>query len=61
MRRRPRHLAAGIALLASVTAAACDLGPAAPHTTLTGDLSPVIRAFNADSGSVRAIFLASPT
>lgn len=40
--------------------AGCGTGPASPHTTLVGDFSPLRAAFNADSGKVRAILLASP-
>ncbi|MGH7583145.1 MAG: hypothetical protein ACREL5_07975 [Gemmatimonadales bacterium] len=42
-------------------AAACHSGPIATHTTLTDDFTPLRTAFNADSGKVRAILLASPT
>jgi hypothetical protein len=51
------RLASALILLAS----ACSRGPAPPHTTLAGDLTPLREAFTADSGKVRAIFLASPT
>ena len=41
--------------------AACDRSiPAAAHLSLTS-LEPLRTAFNADSGKVRAIFIASPT
>ena len=40
---------------------ACTKGPVAPHTNLTADFSPLRTAFNADSGKVRAVLLASPT
>jgi hypothetical protein len=46
---------AGAALLA-----ACAGGPEAPHHSLTG-VDALRSAFNADSGKIRAIFLASPT
>ena len=39
---------------------ACDRSMPTTHTNLT-DLEPLRSAFNADSGKVRAIFLASPT
>lgn len=41
--------------------AACQTGPVTAHTTLTDGFAPLRAAFNADSGEVRAIFLASPT
>ena len=47
-------LIAGAALVAS-----CDRARSA-HTSLAS-LEPIRAAFNADSGKVRAIFLASPT
>jgi hypothetical protein len=40
--------------------AACDRSNPSPHMSLTS-LEPLRSAFNADSGKVRAIFLASPT
>lgn len=47
---------AALALLAG-----CRTGPVATHTTLTDGFAALRAAFNADSGEVRAIFLASPT
>jgi hypothetical protein len=42
--------------------AGCGAGGSAPaHTVLSDDLSPLRAQFNADTGKVRAIFLASPT
>lgn len=42
--------------------AACRSGsPVQPHNTLSANAEPLRSAFNADSGRVRAIFLASPT
>lgn len=35
-------------------------GPPSTHKVLQGDDAPLRAAFNADSGKVRAIFLASP-
>lgn len=57
MRRNP------FSLLSSALAvvAGCHTGPVATHTTLTDGFAPLRDAFNADSGKVRAIFLASPT
>lgn len=43
------------------TAACGARGASSAHTTLAGDLAPLRTAFDADSGEVRAIFLASPT
>ena len=49
------------ALLGALTVCwACSRGPVAQHATLS-DLAPLRAAFNADSGKVRAILLASPT
>jgi hypothetical protein len=46
---------------ATVVITACQRGEgAASHVRLTS-LDPLAAAFNADSGKVRAIFLASPT
>jgi len=36
-------------------------GPAPQHTALSGNLSELRSQFNADTGKVRAIFLAAPT
>jgi len=41
-------------------ASACNRGAPSSHVTLSS-VDPVRTAFNADSGKVRAIFLASPT
>lgn len=49
-------LLAGLTLLV-----ACGGGPITDHTTLDGNLESLRSAFNADTGKVRAIFLASPT
>jgi hypothetical protein len=38
----------------------CNRGAPSSHVTLSS-VDPVRNAFNADSGKVRAIFLASPT
>jgi hypothetical protein len=56
---RVRYLLAAGGVLAAL--AACRSGHVAPHVTLTGSFAPLRAAFNADSGEVRAIFLASPT
>jgi hypothetical protein len=58
MNRRRAFLAAVLLLAGSV--AACNRSAPAAHLTLSS-LDPVREAFNADSGKVRAIFLASPT
>lgn len=60
-----RHI--GSMLIASAAlafAAACGGSPATEarsHRVLDDGLEPLRVAFNADSGKVRAIFLASPT
>ena len=52
---------AGVAFAAlAVTIAGCNRGHQSPHVVLTS-LEQLRVAFNADSGKVRAIFLASPT
>lgn len=57
MRARNTIAAALIAGLA-----ACQpSGPDRPHTALGADLSALHAAFNADSGKVRIVMLASPT
>jgi len=49
------------AIVAIVVTVACQRGEsAAAHVTLSS-VEPLRSAFNADSGKVRAIFLASPT
>jgi len=57
-----RHLRAVFALMsAAIALAGCKhTAPESPHTSLTS-LEQLRAAFNADSGKVRAIFLASPT
>lgn len=40
---------------------ACGGGAVSEHLTLSGSIEPLRAAFDADSGKVRAIFLASPT
>ena len=57
-----RHLRAVFALtLAAIALVGCKRSaPESPHTSLTS-LEQLRAAFNADSGKVRAIFLASPT
>lgn len=60
MRSRFSTLAA-LALVAGVFMTGCGRSDSeAPHVTLAS-VDPVRSAFNADSGKVRAIFLASPT
>lgn len=59
MRSRFARVLYGI--LGAALLAACDRSaPASAHEGLTS-LDPLRKAFNADSGKVRAIFLASPT
>jgi hypothetical protein len=48
------------ALVGAALFVACKGGASAKHETLSS-IDPVRAAFNADSGKVRAIFLASPT
>lgn len=51
----------GAFFVAAAMLTSCDRSASqAQHETLVG-LDPVRNAFNADSGKVRAIFLASPT
>ena len=50
-----------VAVLVPLLLAACASGAPSPHTTITGDARVLRDAFNADTGKVRAIFLASPT
>jgi len=56
------RIALALAMVAmGATVAGCNRsGPVVAHESLTS-LEPLRRAFNADSGKVRAIFLASPT
>jgi hypothetical protein len=44
-----------------ILAACRSGGPVHPHEPLRANAEPLRSAFNADSGRVRAIFLASPT
>ena len=55
-----RRVGAAIAALTFATIAGCNRGHQSPHVVLTS-LEQLRAAFNADSGKVRAIFLASPT
>jgi hypothetical protein len=48
-------------LLLAVAPGCARQGQAPPHTVLPQDLSPLRAQFNADTGKVRAVFLASPT
>lgn len=59
--RSPRS-SSWFALVLMLSLAACfGKSAAPPHTALASSLGPLKAAFNADSGKVRAIFLASPT
>ena len=50
------------AIAFAVSAMACVREPATGgHTPLVSSVKPLQLAFNADSGKIRAIFLASPT
>jgi hypothetical protein len=55
-----RRAGAAIATLTCTAIAGCTRGHQSPHVVLTS-LEQLRAAFNADSGKVRAIFLASPT
>lgn len=57
-----RHVRAVFALIsAAIALTGCKRSAReSPHTSLTS-IDPLRAAFNADSGKVRAIFLASPT
>jgi hypothetical protein len=55
---RPESLCAVATVVLGVLVA-CK-GPPAPHVSLSS-VAPLRSAFNADSGKVRTIFLASPT
>lgn len=57
---RRNHLVLPSLLLAAAAAACGRSAPVVSHTNLF-TLDPLRAAFNADSGKVRAIFLASPT
>lgn len=46
---------------AAVLAACVGRGPAAAHQSIGPDFEPLRSRFQADSGKVRAILLASPT
>ena len=50
-----------VSFLWPLALAACVGAAPSPHATIDGDVSSLRRAFNADTGKVRAIFLASPT
>jgi hypothetical protein len=59
---RRSHMPALLAMM-TLLAAGCarsESGSARPHESLSS-IEPLRAAFNADSGKVRAIFLASPT
>jgi hypothetical protein len=57
----PRFSFAHAIVLSAAAIAGCTRsGKESPHVTLSS-VDPVRSAFNADSGKVRAIFLASPT
>lgn len=47
--------------LTAVLFAACGGGEPMPHRVLDPSAEPLAEQFDADSGKVRAIFLASPT
>jgi hypothetical protein len=51
----------GVVLAASVSLLACNRSTSQTRHESLSSVDPVRNAFNADSGKVRAIFLASPT
>lgn len=55
-----RRAGAAIAALTVAAIAGCNRGHQSPHVVLNS-IEQLRAAFNADSGKVRAIFLASPT
>ena len=58
---RHRYVCTMLTTLAALIAGGCGpSGPEATHVDLS-TVEPLRAAFNADSGKVRAIFLASPT
>ena len=54
-------LVAVVAVVGTLLASACTQNAPSDHEIVDGDAEPLRSAFNADSGKVRAIFLASPT
>lgn len=58
---RLRVLGVLTTVVAGASSACNGGGPAPRHTTLATSLDGLREAFNADSGKVRAIFLAAPT
>jgi len=61
MSRARRQPYAGLLLTALLLVACRPGGPVQHHDTLAANAEPLRSAFNADSGRVRAIMLASPT
>lgn len=62
MRRGSRSRRRNGAWLTGLTLAAVGCGgPTAEHLVVGDSVEPLAAAFEADSGKVRAIFLASPT
>ena len=57
--RKTSRLLAGL-VSASIASACARSAPQSPHVNLSS-IDQLRSAFNADSGKVRAIFLASPT
>lgn len=50
-----------IVLAGLLVLAACGRGGPVPHHVLDANSEPLRTAFDADTGKVRALFLASPT
>ena len=56
------HFGRGATLILVAGLLGCQpSGPDRPHTALGTDLTSLQAAFNADSGKVRVVMLASPT
>jgi hypothetical protein len=56
------HITRATLLITTVLLISCRAeGPVQRHDSITANPEPLRSAFNADSGLVRAIFLASPT
>jgi hypothetical protein len=55
-----RHLLSAV-VLGAAALTACNRPPSPTQHEALSRLDPIRNAFNADSGKVRAIFLASPT
>jgi len=61
MRKMVRRFSSWAPWLAALLFACVPAGPPAQHQALTASFEPLRAQFQADSGKVRAILLASPT